>query len=98
LRLREKKEKVLEEHRDKIFNSYSPIIPQGKEWRAKTTPQAKAIKPPEEAVKPADQRSDRVHQRRHSVSLLQSPWLVIISFCRYLLQMTTNNLFITVLL
>jgi hypothetical protein len=33
LRLREKKEKELEEHRDKIFNSYGPMVPQGKEWR-----------------------------------------------------------------
>jgi hypothetical protein len=61
LRLREKKEKELEEHRDKIFNSYGPMVPQGKEWRAKTTPQAEAVKPleeeikPPEAVKPADQ-------------------------------------------
>jgi hypothetical protein len=38
LRLREKKEKELEEQRDKIFNSYRPMVPQGKEWRAKTTP------------------------------------------------------------
>jgi hypothetical protein len=38
LRLREKKEKELEEERDKIFNSYKPMVPQGKEWRAKMTP------------------------------------------------------------
>jgi hypothetical protein len=61
LTLREKKEKELEEQRDKIFNSYMPMVLQGKEWRAKTTPQAEAVKPPEEtvkppvAVKPADQ-------------------------------------------
>jgi hypothetical protein len=48
--LREKKEKELEEQRDKIFNSYRPIVLQGKEWRAKTTPQAGAVKPPEVAV------------------------------------------------
>jgi hypothetical protein len=30
------------------------MVPQGKEWRAKTTPQAKVVKPPE-AVKPVDQ-------------------------------------------
>jgi hypothetical protein len=59
--LREKKEKELEEQRDKIFNSYRTMVLQGKEWRAKTTPQAEAVKPPEkmvkppEAVKPADQ-------------------------------------------
>jgi hypothetical protein len=38
LRLREKMEKELEEQRDKIFNSYRPMVPQGKEWRANTTP------------------------------------------------------------
>jgi hypothetical protein len=54
LRLREKKEKELEEQRDKIFNSYRPMVPQGKEWRAKTTPQAEAVKPPEETVKPPE--------------------------------------------
>jgi hypothetical protein len=52
--LREKKEKELEEQRDKIFNSYRPMVPQGKEWRAKTTPQAETVKPPE-AVKPVGQ-------------------------------------------
>jgi hypothetical protein len=52
LRLREKKEKELEEQRDKIFNSYRPMVPQGKEWRAKMTLQAEAIKSPGEAVKP----------------------------------------------
>jgi hypothetical protein len=54
LRLQEKKEKELEEQRDKIFKSYRPMVPQGKEWRAKTTPQAKAVKPPEETVKPPE--------------------------------------------
>jgi hypothetical protein len=59
--LREKKEKELEEQRDKIFNSYRPMVPQWKEWRAKTTPQAKAVKPledvvePPEVIKPVDQ-------------------------------------------
>jgi hypothetical protein len=57
----EKKEKELEEQRDKFFNSYRPMVPQGKEWRDETTPQAEAVKPteetvkPPEAVKPADQ-------------------------------------------
>jgi hypothetical protein len=54
LRLREKKEKELEEKRDKTFNIYKPMIPQGKEWRAKMTPQAGAVKPPEVAVKPSE--------------------------------------------
>jgi hypothetical protein len=30
------------------------LQPQGKEWRAKTTPQAEAVKPLEEAVKPPE--------------------------------------------
>jgi hypothetical protein len=53
LRLREK-EKELEEQRDKIFNRYMPMVLQGNEWRAKTTPQAEAVKPTEEAVKPPE--------------------------------------------
>jgi hypothetical protein len=54
LRLREKKAKELEEQRNKIFNSYMPMVPQGKEWRAKTTPQVEAVKPLEEAVEPPE--------------------------------------------
>jgi hypothetical protein len=50
----EKKEKELEEQRDKIFNSYRPMVPQGKEWGAKTTPKSEAVKPPEETVKPPE--------------------------------------------
>jgi hypothetical protein len=38
LRLQEKREEELEKHRDKVFNSYRPMVPQGKEWRAKTVP------------------------------------------------------------
>ena len=37
LRFREKKEKELEAKRDEMFNSYRPVVPRGKEWRAKTT-------------------------------------------------------------
>jgi hypothetical protein len=54
LRLQEKKEKGLKEQRDKIFNSYRPMVPQGKERRAKTTPQEEAVKPLEEAVEPSE--------------------------------------------
>jgi hypothetical protein len=54
LRLREKKEKELEEQRYKIFNSYRPMVPQRKEWRAKTAPQAEVVKPPEDAVEPPE--------------------------------------------
>jgi hypothetical protein len=43
------------------LQQYRTMVLQGKEWRAKTTPQAEAVKPPEEtvklpeAIKPADQ-------------------------------------------
>jgi hypothetical protein len=52
LRLREKREKELEKKRDEDFNSYRPMVPQGKEWRVKTTLQTEAVKPPEGAVQP----------------------------------------------
>jgi hypothetical protein len=52
LMLREKREKELEKKRDGDFNSYRPMVPQGKEWRVKTTLQAEAVKPPEGAVEP----------------------------------------------
>jgi hypothetical protein len=52
LRLREKREKELEKKRDGDFNSYRPMVPQGKEWRVKTTLQAEVVKPPEGAVEP----------------------------------------------
>jgi hypothetical protein len=61
LRLREKREKELEKKRDEDFNSYRPMVPQGKEWRVKTTLQTKAVKPlvgvvqPPGAVRPGDQ-------------------------------------------
>jgi hypothetical protein len=52
LRLREKREKELEKERDEDFNSYRPMVPQGKEWRVKATTQTGAVKPPVEAVQP----------------------------------------------
>jgi hypothetical protein len=52
LRLREKRGKELEKKRDEDFNSYRPMVPQGKEWRVKTVLQTKAVKPPEGAVQP----------------------------------------------
>ena len=56
LRFREKKEKELEDKRDEIFNSYRPMVSQGKEWRAKiTTTQAEAVKSDDQAVRPVDQ-------------------------------------------
>jgi hypothetical protein len=61
LRLREKRDKELEKKRDEDFNSYRPMVPQGKEWRVKTATQPEAATPPEGvvqspgAVKPGDQ-------------------------------------------
>jgi hypothetical protein len=52
LRLREKREKELEKKRDEDFNSYRPMVPQGKEWRVKMTLQAEVVKPLEGAVEP----------------------------------------------
>jgi hypothetical protein len=52
LRLREKREKELEKKRDEDFNSYMPMVPQGKEWRIKTTLRTEAVKPLEGAVQP----------------------------------------------
>jgi hypothetical protein len=54
LRLREKREKELEKKRDEDFNSYGPMVPQGKEWRVKAALQPGAVQPPG-AVKPGDQ-------------------------------------------
>jgi hypothetical protein len=104
LRLREKKEKELEEQRDKIFNSYRPMVPQEKEWRPKTIPQVEAVKPPEEAVepheavKPAD-KADRPGSPETPLSFASSvPMASMISCRRYLLQKMTSNLLITILL
>jgi hypothetical protein len=52
LRLREKREKELEKKRDEDFNSYRPMVPQGKEWRVKTALQTEVVKSPEGAVQP----------------------------------------------
>jgi hypothetical protein len=52
LRLREKREKELEKKRDEDFNSYRPMVPQGKEWRVKAATQTGAVKPLVEAVQP----------------------------------------------
>jgi hypothetical protein len=52
LRLREKREKELEKKRDEDFNSYTPMVPQGKEWRVKAVAQLGAVTPPEGAVQP----------------------------------------------
>jgi hypothetical protein len=54
VRLCEKREKELEKKRDEDFNSYRPMVPQGKEWRVKAATQLGAVTPPE-AVRPGDQ-------------------------------------------
>jgi hypothetical protein len=51
----EKREKELEKKRDEVFNSYRPMVPQGKEWRVKTAPQMEAVKPPVGVVQPPDE-------------------------------------------
>ena len=40
LRCQEQKEKEVEKLRDEHFNKYRPMVPQGKEWRAKPTAQS----------------------------------------------------------
>jgi hypothetical protein len=62
LRLREKREKELEKKRDEDFNSYRPMVPQGKEWRVKAATQTGAVKSLERAV-PLQRRLDRVTRR-----------------------------------
>jgi hypothetical protein len=74
LRLREKKEE-LEKKRDEDFNSYRPMVPQGKEWRVKAATQPGAVTPPEGAVQPpgAVQPGDQVVRpgsRKHRPVLL----------------------------
>jgi hypothetical protein len=54
LRLREKREKELKKKRDEDFNSYRPMVPQGKEWRVKVATQPGAVTPPEGAVQPPE--------------------------------------------
>jgi hypothetical protein len=76
LRLHEKREKELEKKRDEDFNSYRPMVPQGKEWRVKAATQPGAVTPPEGAVQPpgrlnrVTRRSDRGLQKHRPVSLL----------------------------
>jgi hypothetical protein len=52
LRFREKKEKELEKQRDEAFNQYRPMVPQGKEWRVKTSSAPAPVRPVEELVRP----------------------------------------------
>jgi hypothetical protein len=55
LRLCEKMEKELDKKRDEDFNSYSPMVPQVKEWRVNAATQTGAVKPPKGVVRPGDQ-------------------------------------------
>jgi hypothetical protein len=48
LRFQEKREKELEKQRDEAFNQYKPMIPQGKEWRVKTSSQPASVRPVED--------------------------------------------------
>jgi hypothetical protein len=52
LRFQEKREKELEKQRDDSFNQYRPMVPQGKEWRVKTSSELAPVRPVEESVRP----------------------------------------------
>jgi hypothetical protein len=52
LRFQEKREKELEKQRDEVFNQYRPMVPQGKEWRVKTSTEPAPVRPVEELVRP----------------------------------------------
>jgi hypothetical protein len=45
LRFQEKSEKDLEKQRDEAFNQYMPMVPQGKEWRVKTSSEPAPVRP-----------------------------------------------------
>jgi hypothetical protein len=51
LRFQEKREKELEKQRDESFNQYRHIIPQGKEWRVKTSSTPAPVRPVKESIK-----------------------------------------------
>jgi hypothetical protein len=52
LKFQEKRENELEKQRDEAFNQYRPMVPQGKEWRVKTSSEPAPIRPVEELVIP----------------------------------------------
>jgi hypothetical protein len=52
LRFQEKREKELEKQRDEALNQYRPMVPQGKEWRVKTSFEPAPVRPVEESVRP----------------------------------------------
>jgi hypothetical protein len=47
----EKREKELEKQRDEAFNKYRSMVPQGKEWRVKTSSEPASVRPVEESVR-----------------------------------------------
>jgi hypothetical protein len=51
-RFQEKREKELKKQRDEAFNQYRLMVPQGKEWRVKTSSEPTPVKPVEESVRP----------------------------------------------
>jgi hypothetical protein len=52
LRFQEKREKEQEKQSNKAFNQYRPMVPQGKEWRVKTSSEPAPVRPVEESVRP----------------------------------------------
>jgi hypothetical protein len=52
LRFQEKRENELEKQRDEAFNQYRPMVPQGKEWRVKTSSKPAPVRSVEESVGP----------------------------------------------
>jgi hypothetical protein len=72
LRLLEKRGKEVEKQRDEVFNTYRPMVPQGKEWRVNTTPRQRWSNRQRGRFN-RQRRLDRVLQKHRSVSSLQSP-------------------------
>jgi hypothetical protein len=54
LRFQEKRENELEKQRDEAFNQYRPMVPQGKEWRVKTSFEPAPVRLVEESIRPVD--------------------------------------------
>jgi hypothetical protein len=52
LRFQDKREKELEKQRDEALNQYRPMVPQGKEWRVKTSSELAPVRSVEESVRP----------------------------------------------
>jgi hypothetical protein len=103
LRFQEKREKDLEKQRDEAFNQYGPMIPQGKEWRVKTSSELAPVRPVEESVRPVtpvrpvvvDGQTD--DPEMPPSFFLRFPWFVMTRPHRILHQKTMRSLLITVL-